>query len=134
MPWTLLVSPFLPRAASDSFLGGRGATSDLYPTLFAALGWLALFGVIVWEPLYHLAQQFRWEKDWPMLFGLITVVPEAILVWWVLDGEPPATGSTFVVHAVSTWIVMWLVANGPIRIFLLRWRFRGGRVFDGAAW
>ena len=28
---------------------------------------------VVWELIYHRIQQFRWEKDWPTLFGFITV-------------------------------------------------------------
>ncbi len=31
-------------------------------------------------PLYHLGQQFRWEKDWPILFGLLTSIPEALVL------------------------------------------------------
>ena len=26
------------------------------------------------------------------------------------------------------WFVVWLVANGPMRVPFLRWRFRGGRL------
>ena len=29
---------------------------------------------------------------------------------------------------VSTWIVTWLFANGPMKIFFLRWRFNGGQL------
>jgi hypothetical protein len=29
---------------------------------------------------------------------------------------------------VSTWIITWLFANGPMKIFFLRWRFSGGRL------
>jgi hypothetical protein len=28
----------------------------------------------------------------------------------------------------STWILMWLAVQGPIRVVLVRWRFRGGRI------
>ena len=34
-----------------------------------------------WEFVYHFLQQFRWEKDWPSLFGLVTGVNEGALVW-----------------------------------------------------
>ena len=28
----------------------------------------------------------------------------------------------------STWIITWLAANGPMKIFFVRWRFFGGRI------
>ena len=42
--------------------------------------------------------------------------------WW----RPSAL--TFFLHFFTTWIVVWIFANGPLRIFLLRWRFQGGRI------
>jgi hypothetical protein len=86
--------------------------------------------VVIWEPLYHLAQQFRWEKDWPTPFGLLTSLNEAILVWLVLPryDTSPANGWTFLFHFFSTWVLIWLAAIGPIKIFLIRYRFRGGRI------
>ncbi len=102
----------------------------LYATTFTALILMGVLGVVIWEPLYHLGQQFRWEKDWPTLFGLITVIPEAILLWAVLPAyeTSPASGWTFLFHIFSTWVLIWLFAIGPIKIFLVRYRFRGGRV------
>ena len=78
--------------------------------------------------------QFRWEKDWPSLFGLLTAVPEGLLLWILLkagavpliDTAPP--GWTFAVHFGAVWVAVWLVANGPMRVPFLRWRFRGGRL------
>ncbi len=113
VPWTLTVLPLVP-----------GPTADVAPSLFAALALFGAVGSIVWEPIYHLVQQFRWEKDWPISFGLLTFVPEALVVR-ALVGAP---WSTFLVHAATTWLAMWLVGNGPLRVALLRWRFRGGRV------
>lgn len=127
VPWTILVGPFLPRAPGGD-LGG------IYATTFQALLIMAILGCLIWEPIYHLLQQFRWEKDWPILFGLGTVLNEAMLLWPTLSPDPAATGSTFVAHVGSTWVVMWLVANGPIRVFLLRWRFRGGKIVEGQSW
>jgi hypothetical protein len=116
--WTLLIGWALP--------GGYGPA-------FTVLVALTVLG-IGWELLYHFIQQFRWEKDWPTLFGLITVVPEALLLWGLLaagivpglpDGVPLGA---FVLHVVTTWIVVWLVANGPMRVPFVHWRFRGGRL------
>ena len=119
--WTIIVVPVLPRF---------GATiGEVYGATIAALILVALFG-IGWEFLYHFLQQYRWEKDWPILYGLITGVPEGIVVFVVLAAalDPGPNGVTFFLHFVTTWVLIWLVAIGPFRLFLLRWRFRGGRI------
>ena len=41
------------------------------------------------------------------------------------DGVP--TGA-FLLHLLTTWILVWLVANGPMRVPFIHWRFRGGRL------
>ncbi|NUT37611.1 MAG: hypothetical protein HOV79_31590 [Hamadaea sp.] len=93
------------------------------PDGFVVLAVVAAFG-IGWELVYQFLMQFRWEKDWPTLFGLVTAVPEGLLVWAVL--RPPA--GQFAVHFGAVWLAVWLVANGPMRVPFLRWRFRGGRL------
>lgn len=104
-----------------------------YRTTFAVLAAVAVLGV-GWELLYHLLMQFRWEKDWPSLFGLLTAVPEGVLLWLLLDlGLVPTVDTApplwaFLVHFGSVWLAVWLVANGPMRVPFLRWRFRGGRL------
>jgi hypothetical protein len=112
---------------------------DAYRLTVTALLVVAVFGALVWEPIYHLLMQFRWEKDWPALFQLLQIVPEGISTWWLLhlDGVNPLStvggdadvpGPAFLVLFTSTWIVTWLFANGPMKIFFLRWRFSGGRL------
>lgn len=121
---TLALIPLLP---------GQGALSGRYREAFVVLAAVAVLG-IGWELLYHLLMQFRWEKDWPSLFGLLTGVPEGLLLWILLtggavptiDAAPP--GWIFVVHFSVVWVAVWLVANGPMRVPFLRWRFRGGRL------
>ncbi|GIG87702.1 hypothetical protein [Plantactinospora endophytica] len=103
-----------------------------YRTTFAVLAAVAVLGV-GWELLYHLLMQFRWEKDWPSLFGLLTAVPEGLLLWLLLDAGLLPTVDTvplaaYVVHFAAVWLAVWLVANGPMRVPFLRWRFRGGRL------
>jgi hypothetical protein len=121
--WTLLITPILP---------GVDDVGDGYRTTFAVLFVVLVLGV-AWELLYHLLQQFRWEKDWPTLFGLVTAVNEGLLVWLLFDlgavpGNIELPLSAFLVHFGTTWLVVWLVANGPMRVPFLRWRFRGGRL------
>jgi hypothetical protein len=115
--WTLLVTPFLGLP---------------YRVTLTTLGWVALLGIVVWEPLFHLLQQFRWEKDWPAIYLLLQVIPEAVLVRVVLDrtldvAEPVGLG-VFSVHFATTWLAIFLFLQGPMRVPFLRWRFRGGRI------
>ena len=120
--WTLIITPFLPTGQP---------LSTSYRTTFLVLLTVLVLGVL-WEFVYHGLQQFRWEKDWPTFFGLLTMINEGILVWLLLnasvvpgiDSVPP---SAFLIQFITTWLVVWLVANGPVQIFFSRWRFRGGR-------
>ena len=120
--WTLIITPFLPTGES---LGKS------YQMTFLILLTVLVLGVI-WEFIYHGIQQFRWEKDWPTFFGLLTMINEGIVVWlFIKGGLIPGVGdvplSVFLIQFITTWLVVWLVANGPVQIFFSRWRFRGGR-------
>ena len=125
IPLALILGVVLPRPNDDSTLG------DMYQVFFTALLIVAVVG-LVWELLYHALQQYRWEKDWPTLFGLITGVPEGILTFLLLNaGIPFDFGDvplkTFLPMFFIVWVSIWLVANGPLQIFFIRWRYRGGR-------
>jgi hypothetical protein len=104
-----------------------------YRSTFAVLAAVAVLGV-GWEMIYHLLMQFRWEKDWPSLFGLLTALNEGLLVWVLLRAglvpfvAAPPPLAAFLVHSGVVWLAVWLVANGPMRVPFLRWRFRGGRL------
>ena len=119
--WTLILTPFLSLPPGEE-----------YEVALLTLGWVALLGVVVWEPIYHLLQQFRWEKDWPAMFLLLQVVPEAVLVRVVLDRtlttSAPVGMGTYVLHFATTWLLIFLFLQGPMRVPFLRWRFRGGRI------
>ena len=120
---TLIIVPFL----SSAPLG------DQYRDGFLVLLSVAVVGVL-WELLYHLLMQWRWEKDWPTLFGLVEGVPEGALIWILLSvGAIPGIvgkvgGVAFLVQFILVWLGVWLVANGPMRVPFIRWRFRGGRL------
>jgi hypothetical protein len=104
-----------------------------YQTTFIILATVLVLGV-GWELIYHLIQQFRWEKDWPTLFGFVTCVNEGALVWVLLqvgavpgiDGEVPF--SAFLIDFLVIWMVIWVAVNGPMRVPFIRWRFFGGRL------
>ena len=63
---TALLTPLLPLL---------WPLSTAYKTTYIILATVLVLG-IAWECLYHLLMQWRWEKDWPSLFGLVTAVPE----------------------------------------------------------
>jgi hypothetical protein len=122
--WTSVITPLLPVP---------GNLADAYVTAYLVLLTVLVLG-IAWEFVYHFWQQFRWEKDWPTLFGLVTVINEGLLVWLLLaagvvPGIPrPVPLGAFLLQFLTTWIIGWLVANGPMRVPFVHWRFRGGRL------
>jgi len=121
---TLIIVPILP---------GSAPLDEKYRDGFLVLLSVAVVGVL-WELLYHLLMQWRWEKDWPTLFGLVEGVPEGLLIWILLSAGaiPGIAGSVggvaFLIQFVLVWLGVWLVANGPMRVPFIRWRFRGGRL------
>lgn len=128
LPWTLIVTPFLP--------GNRGradgsVAADLYPVTLTALAIVLVVGLVLWEPVFYLLQICRWEKDWPSMFFLLQLLPEAIVAWqllkWIGPDSDVANLSTFLWHIIPTWILMWLFVLGPIKVLFIRWRFNGGR-------
>jgi hypothetical protein len=112
-------------------MGGVGA-GDRYRAAFGVLLAVAVVGIL-WDVLYQGLQQFRWEKDWPTMFGLLTGINEGLVVWWLVQADvvPNAddlTGAAFLVHFVTTWLAVWAFTNGPMRVLFPYWRFRGGRL------
>ena len=122
---TLIITPVLPL---DAGLGGK------YRIAYTVLATVTVVGV-GWEMLYHLVMQWRWEKDWPTLFGLVTLVPEGLLVWGLLlagvvpgiSGLPGRDSLAYWILFLLVWLAVWIFANGPMRVFSIHWRFRGGR-------
>ena len=121
---TLIIVPVLP---------GSAPLGDKYQNGFLVLLSVAVLGVL-WELLYHLLMQWRWEKDWPTLFGLVEGIPEGVLIWVLLGaGAIPGivgkvSGADFLIQFILVWLGVWLAANGPMRVPFIRWRFRGGRL------
>jgi len=121
---TAIIAPALPVPAS---------VAVKYQDAYVVLAAVAVLG-IGWECLYHFLMQWRWEKDWPTLFGLVTLVPEGLLIWLLLQvGAIPGvvgklTVPAFAIDFLLVWLSVWLVANGPMRVPFIRWRFGGGRL------
>jgi hypothetical protein len=138
--WTVVITPFV-RAVVDSESMGSPDLTDVYKVTYAVLLIVLVLGIL-WEFLYHALMQFRWEKDWPTLFGYLTIVNEGILAYVVAKavGSPDAdpgsvrllleglTLAPFLVAFVTTWIVVNLFANNLMQVLFIRWRFRGGRI------
>ncbi len=123
---TLILTPILPL--------GSGALSAKYKTTFLILLTVIVLGVI-WEFIYHLIMQWRWEKDWPTFFGLVTLINEGVVVYLLVDyGIVPGIKahsvplSAFLIDFLVIWICVWLWVNGPMRVVNVRWRFHGGRL------
>ena len=125
LPWTLLIGWLLPRPAGASVL-------QAYGVLLLSLVIVGVVG-IAWDFVYIALQQYRWEKDWPTLFALLTGIPECITTYLVLRllgflfGFSVDTAA-FLILFTTMWVLMWLVAVGPIKVFLPRWRYNGGRI------
>ena len=119
---TAIIAPLLPMSAP---------VDDKYQDAYLVLATVAVLG-IGWECVYHFLMQWRWEKDWPTLFGLVTLIPEGLLVWLLLRaGAIPGivgmlTAPAFAIDFLLVWLSAWLVANGPMRVPFIRWRFHGG--------
>lgn len=138
--WTVIVTPFV-----RLFMDGDPQLDNAYKLTFTILT-IVLVNGIIWELIYHGLMQFRWEKDWPTLFGYATVINEAIVAYVVakalaIDSGAPEwrsllnglTVTPFLVHVVSTWIVIQLFASNLLRPLFPRWRYRGGRIIGGWA-
>ena len=121
--WTLIITPVLPTGVG---------LAESYRITFIVLISVAVLGV-VWELIYHGLQQFRWEKDWPTLFGLLNGINEGVVLWLlvqagVIPGIDGIPGWAFTIQFATTWLVIWFLVNGPMRVPFVRWRLRGGRL------
>jgi hypothetical protein len=103
-----------------------------YTAAYCVLAAVIVIG-LGWEIVYHLLQQFRWEKDWPTPFALFNGINEGLLLWFLIGAGriPNTTGVTtaqFVILFATVWLATWLWNNGPMRVPFVHWRFRGGRL------
>ncbi|MGC9962594.1 MAG: hypothetical protein ABSE47_11925 [Acidimicrobiales bacterium] len=127
IPWTALISVVGP-TASGSHL------ASVFETTYWVLAEVAIVGSVFWSPLFHFLMQFRWEKDWPIMFSLLQGIPEGVLAYVLLHTvgpmphPPAATTATFLLEFVPLWVMGWLTAIGPMRVLVPRWRYRGGRI------
>ncbi|MEM1332076.1 MAG: hypothetical protein AAGG08_01345 [Actinomycetota bacterium] len=123
LAWVLAVGPTLPLAEPDA--------ARVRVVGVVTLAVTAVVGTF-WELLYHVAQQWRWDKDWPTLLGLVLGLPEGAAVYQLLVRGVPVdvgtiTPAAFAWQFGTVWLFVWAMVSGPIRIVFPRWRFEGGR-------
>lgn len=133
VPVVLILGFFLPVRTAPGASSGE-IRADVWEAGLFTLLVVAVVGSVLWEPIYHWLQQYRWEKDWPTLFGLLTGINEGILAYFIVReiGPTPEFAKVeaggFTLLFVLVWLATWLFANGPMRVLFVRWRFRGGRI------
>ena len=101
---------------------------------FIVLACVALLG-LVWDVVFIGIQQLRWDRDWPTSFQVGAGIVEGALVFLILELvglpgiEKGAVGiGIYVAHYGTTWLVVFLCTQGPMRVLAPRWRFNGGRL------
>lgn len=115
------------------FLGLIGSKSGWI--FFWILGYIAIFGLI-WDVLYIYIQQFRWDRDWPGAFQLLSGVWEAIFLVFLIEilGLPGIEQedfdlAAFGLHYSLVWVTIYLASQTLLRVLFPYWRFRGGQWF-----
>jgi hypothetical protein len=133
VPVVLLVGFFLPVRTAPGASSSE-IRADVWEAGLFTLLVVAVVGCVLWEPIYHWLQQYRWEKDWPTFFGLLTGINEGILTYYIVReiGPTPEFAKVeaggFTLLFALVWLATWLFANGPMRVLFVRWRFRAGRI------
>jgi hypothetical protein len=101
--------------------------------LFALL-YVLLFG-LVWDIIYQVITSFRWDRDWPTSFQVAAGIFEGTVLWIViltgkLPGIPvPPPFYIFLIQYGIIWLSIFLLTQGPLRIFSVHWRYQGGQWF-----
>lgn len=89
------------------------------------------------DPVYIFLQSLRWDRDWPFAFQLfVSIVEFAIVLALARFGMVPwlpkeifqADGAigTASLHFALVLIPSYLSLIGPLSVFFIRWRFKGG--------
>jgi hypothetical protein len=124
LPWTVALALLLRPGSGGA--GPAAGSAAVTVVVMALLGSL-------WELAYHGLQQLRRDRDWPSALVLASVLVEVGPLWLATGALPHrlvqrAPGGSFAVLVGSAWLLMWLFAQGPMRVLCVRWRINGGRV------
>ncbi len=105
-----------------------------YQIPLLVLLYVLLFG-LVWDVIYQVITSYRWDRDWPTSFQVAAGVIEGALVWGLiltktLPGiSTPPPFYVFLIQYGVTWLSIFVLTQGPLRIFWLKWRYQGGQWF-----
>lgn len=128
LPITLIYSLYLNLWRWPPFLD---------PFIFITL--IMLVGLVL-DVLYIQLQKLRWDNDWPFAFQFVVSIAEFALVYWlhsedyfrwIFDygdrgGIIPLEQAIY--HFSAVFIPSFIALLGPMQIFLVRWRFKGGEL------
>jgi hypothetical protein len=108
--------------------GSWGSLGDRHVGGFPALVAVGVLGIV-----HHFLMRLRREKGRPTPLGLPALTAEGLVLYFLLrsgavDFIGPVLSAVFWTHFALVWECMRPVANGPMRVPFIRWRFRGGRV------
>lgn len=118
------------------FIGGLGFNAQLVWALLGVLLALFIVGAIL-DPLYIVIQWLRWDRDWPFAYQFFfTIIEFGIVIALASIGWIPwlneADFQQSVVIRVAIWHFFWvflvsfLLLLGPLGVFFVRWRYKGG--------
>jgi hypothetical protein len=114
-----------------SLLVGLVYHRNFLPPLWALL-YVLVFG-LVWDIPYQFMTTFRWDRDWPTSFQVAAGVIEGALIWvLIITVHLPGIPSTlpfpvFLIQYGLIWLSIFLLLQGPLRLFFLSWRYQGGQ-------
>ena len=113
IPITLLLALLTPLGV------GQGLATL---AIFTALG-------LLWDIAYNRLQRLRWDHDWPTLFQLTSLIPEALLALPVLHllGVSPSLG-TYALQIATIGLTSTALQHGPLSVLLPHWRHDSGRI------
>ena len=116
-----------------SILVALGIGGNFQVPLMALL-YVLLFG-LVWDVLYQVITSYRWDRDWPTSYQVAAGVIEGALVWALIStGKLPGIAKPphfiiFLIQYGAIWLSIFLLTQGPLRIFWMKWRYQGGQWF-----
>ena len=126
LPITLVYSLYLNRWTWPPFLD---------PFIFLSL---ILAAGLVLDILYIQLQRLRWEGDWPFAFQFVVSIGEFGLIYWLMSegwfdrllfdmgGRIPLDTAAY--HFAWVFVPSFIALLGPLQIFLIRWRVKGGEL------
>jgi hypothetical protein len=118
------------------FVGGLPLSLPLLWTLLGVLLAIFIVGAIL-DPLYIVIQWTRWDRDWPFAyqfffsiveFGIVIGLASAGWIPWLneFDFQQGAVIRVAIWHFAWVFSIGFLLLLGPLGVFFVRWRYKGG--------